>query len=120
MHIDQLADLEKDISRPADGLSLSRYSSFIASGLSDTFPSGHDGHFTATSRRTVALQKQDSHSAKYRDCLRGSTTVEFAACIVTLFGAALISIANKQHIGHLGSCWPTGSMLDIFLSFEGQ
>jgi hypothetical protein len=91
----QAPALENDISRPADGLRLSRYSSPIASGMSDTLPSGQNGHFTITSWSTVALQKQDSHSAKCRDCLCGSTTAEFTACTVTYFGSALIFIANK-------------------------
>jgi hypothetical protein len=90
------------------------------SGMSERLSSKHDGHFSATSRSIVALQKQDWHSANCSDCLRGSTTVELTVCMVTLFGAALLSIANKQHVGHLRLCWPTGSILDSLLSFDEE
>jgi hypothetical protein len=92
--------LEKDISTPAEGDTLTWYSSSFDSGINETFSPMHDGH--AGNRllllflpKTVALQKHDSHSAK---CLSEPVIAAVVVAVTTCIDTHAGYFAQCAHI----------------------
>src|SRR5581483_1200154 len=87
---------------PARGDSLTRYSSSLASGIIETFPSVlHDGHAGASlPNNTVALQKHDSQSAK---CL--SEPIIAVVDVVVVTACCIVAASCLAQCAHIPCRW---------------